>query len=276
MNMDYIVDVNEADFEYEVVAYSQNTPVVVDFWAPWCIPCKTLGPLLERLAEDANGAFRLARVNVDENQSLAMRFGVRSIPAVKAFQNGGVVAEFVGAQPEARVREFVRKLAPSPADLLLEKAGSLALLHEWSQAETTYRQILEEEPDQTAALLGLAKALLAQGHSDEPASLLERFPASKEYGTAQVLLPLAEEMKAMNGAAADDEEPLAAAYGNALRLATRGNIPSALDGLLDILRQDKTFKNGQARKVYLGLLELLGEDDPQTRQYRADLSAVLF
>ncbi len=273
----YIVDVNESDFEYEVVAYSQNTPVVVDFWAPWCVPCKTLGPLLERLAEDAKGAFRLARVNVDENQNLAVRFGVRSIPAVKGFLHGGVVSEFVGAQPEPKVREFIRGLAPSPADLLLEKANSLASLHQWAQAETTFRQALEEGSRDSGALLGLAKSLLGQGRTDEARPILERFPVSKEFNTAQSLLPLAEAMDDFKrGKVDEDEDGLAAAYHNALRLASRGNIPSSLDGLLDILRQEKNYRSGNARKVFLGLLELLGEDDPQTRQYRSDLAMVLF
>jgi putative thioredoxin len=275
MTSDFIVDVNEQDFEYEVIAYSQNTPVVVDFWAPWCIPCKTLGPQLEGLAEEAKGGFRLARVNVDDNPNLAIRFGVRSIPAVKAFQSGQVVTEFTGAQPEARVREFIRNLAPSAADLLLEKAASLTLLHQWAPAEQTYRQILEESAAQPAALLGLAKVIVAQGRTDEALQILEHFPASKEYGTAQLVLPLAIAMADLKRSAADDDDA-SASYWNALRLASRGNIPSALDGLLDILRQDKAFRGGQARKVYLGLLELLGENDPQTRQYRADLASVLF
>ena len=103
----YIITVTEADFEYEVVAFSQQLPVVVDFWAEWCVPCKTLGPLLEKLADEAQGSFRLAKVDVDSSPNLALRYGVRSIPNVKAFRDGQVVAEFVGAQPEPRLREFV-------------------------------------------------------------------------------------------------------------------------------------------------------------------------
>lgn len=276
MTSGYVLDVNEPEFEYEVVAYSQNTPVVVDFWAPWCGPCKMLGPLLERLAEEARGGFRLARVNVDENQSLAMRFGVRSIPAVKAFQHGQVVAEFVGAQPEPRVREFIRNLAPSAGDLLLEKANSLARQHEWASAEKTFRQVLENTQGQAGAELGLAKSLIAQGKAAESLAILPRIPASKEYSGAQLLIPLAEAMDGMKRGPAADGDPLASAFENALRLVSRGNIYSALDGLLDILRQDKNYRDGQARKVYLGLLELLGEEDPQTRQYRSDLTMLLF
>jgi thioredoxin len=108
----FIVDVSEADFEYEVLSYSQNIPVVVEFWATWCQPCKQLGPMLERLTEEAQGSFRLARVDVDANPNLALRYGVRSVPTVKAISQGQVVGEFAGLQPETRVRDFLARLAP--------------------------------------------------------------------------------------------------------------------------------------------------------------------
>lgn len=276
MASQYIVNVNESDFEYEVLAYSQETPVVVDFWAPWCGPCKMLGPLLERLADESQGAFRLAKINVDDNQNLAIRFGVHGIPAVKAFRSGQVVSEFTGAQPEPRVREFIRALAPTENDLQLEKGNSLAGLHQWKTAEGTFREVLEHDTNQPAALLGLARALLGQGLGTEARQILEKFPASKEYAAAQNLLPLAEALASLKHAGVEEDNETAAAFNNALRLAARGNIPSALDGLLDLLRGDKNARSGQVRKVYLGLLELLGADDPQTRQYRSDLALVLF
>ena len=118
MASDNIVDVTEANFQYEVISYSENTPVVVDFWAEWCRPCKTLGPLLERLAHEAQGSFRLARVDVDANPNLALHYGVRSIPTVKAFSQGEVVGEFSGLQPEGRIREFLSRITP-PSPLAL-------------------------------------------------------------------------------------------------------------------------------------------------------------
>lgn len=249
---------------------------MVDFWAVWCGPCKMLTPILEKLAEEAKGAFRLAKVNVDENPNLALRFGVRSIPAVKAFQNGQVVSEFTGAQPEPRVREFIRSLAPSQGDLAQEKAESLLDLHQWSSAEKDFRKILEQTPGQPPALLGLAKSLLPQGRSSEAAGILRTFPSSREYATAQLMLPLADAFNDLSQGNLPEDDPLGAAFHNSLRLASRGNIPSALDGMLDILRQDKQYMNGKARQVFLGLLELLGEEDPQTRQYRSELASVLF
>jgi putative thioredoxin len=278
MASDFIVDVNEADFEYQVIAYSKNIPVVVDFWAEWCSPCKILGPMLERLALEAQGSFRLAKVNVDENPNLAIRYNVRSIPTVKAFQDGGVVAELVGLQPEPRLRDFIQDLAPSQSSLALEKAFSLLEMQEPQSAEEAFRSVLDQSPQSTAAMLGLAKSLLLQGEIEEGRYLLDNFPASKEYSASELLRPLASALEREENEVLelDEVEPDEASYRNALRLVTHGNIPAALDGLLDVLRQDKQYRDGEARKVFLALLELLGENNPLARQYRNELASVLF
>jgi putative thioredoxin len=258
---DYIIDVTETDFEYQVIAYSQQTPVVVDFWANWCVPCKALSPVLEKLAKEAN---------------LAVRFNVRGIPAVKAFRDGQVVSEFTGLQPEVRVRDFIRALAPSKADLLLEKAHTLLDMRQPASAEKEFRRALDESPDNPAALLGLIKSLLLQGRVGEAEPLLNSFPASKEFGSAENLHPLAEAMGKMQKAASSGNDPLEPAYANALRLAGRGNVMAAMDGLLDILRQDKHYQHDEARRVMVALFELLKADDPLTRQYRNEFASVLF
>ena len=277
MSSEYIIDVNDADFEYEVVSYSQNTPVIVDFWATWCKPCKTMDPILERLVIEAQGAFRLARVDVDQNPNLAMRFSVRNIPTVKAFSGGVVVSEFVGAQPEARLREFISKITPpSPLSLALEKAESLLRGHQWSEGEKTYRSILEQEPGNPSALLGLSKIVLGLGKASEAVEILHDFPASKQYNDAEVLMPYANTLLAYQNNKLDDESDLDAAFHNSIRLASRGNFAAALDGLFDILRQDKKFRNGKARLVALSLFEIMGEDDPNIRQYRSELASILF
>lgn len=279
MSPDYIVDVSEADFEYEVLAYSQNVPVVVDFWAEWCRPCRDLKILLMRLADEAQGRFRLARVNVDENPNLALRYGVRSLPTVKAFVNGQVVAEFVGLIPETRLREFLERLQPpSPTALKLEKAESLLVEGEWAAAEDLFREVLEEDGEDPRALLGLAKALLAQGKGYEGLAILEAFPSSRQYAQAMLLKPYAQALVELRQRREieDESDELAAAYWNAIRLASRGNLLAALDGLLDILRQDKRYREDQARQVVLSLLEILGEENPLTRQYRNELALILF
>jgi putative thioredoxin len=277
MSSDFIIDVNDADFEYEVVAYSQNIPVIVDFWATWCKPCKVMDPILERLVIEAQGAFRLARVDVDQNPTLAMRFSVRNIPTIKAFSGGVVVSEFVGAQPEARLREFVAKITPpSPLSLALEKAESLLKGHQWSEGEKTYRSILEQEPGNPSALLGLSKIILGQGKASEAVQILHNFPASRQYNDAEVLMPYADALMAYQNNKMDDTTDRDVAFRNSIRLASRGNFPAALDGLFDILRQDKKFRNGKARLVALSLFEIMGEDDPNIRQYRSELASILF
>jgi len=271
-----VINVTEGDFEYQVLAYSQQMPVVVDFWAEWCIPCRTLGPLLEKIAGEWSGAFRLAKVDVDANPNLAMQYKVHSIPAVKAFKDGKVVSEFTGLIPEPRIREFIRSLVPSEIDLALEKAENLYKLNQWGKAEQAYRDVLAKNSEHPAARLGLVKTLLMQGDSGEALPILQNFPASREFNTAQSLLPLASALEDLNGGLSSSEDPLDAAFYRSLRLVERGNIPAALDGLLDILRENKRYRGGEARKVFLGLLELLGNEDPLTREYRQELSAVLF
>ncbi len=277
MASNFIVEVNETDFEYEVLTYSKNVPVLVDFWAGWCRPCKILGPLLEKLAVEAGGAFRLAKLNVDENPNLALRYHVRSLPTVKAFSEGEVVGEVVGLQPEARMREFIAKLTPpSPTTLALEKADSLLTAHQWQEAEKMYRSTLQQNPELSAALLGLAKSLLAQGKTRDALEILRAFPASRHYARAELLLPLAEAMLAAQEKRLSSESDLDATLANSLRLAGRGNLDAAADGLLDILRQDRHYRHDLARQIMLGLLELMGEENEPTRQYRNELAAILF
>jgi putative thioredoxin len=274
---DFIVDVTEANFEYEVLAYSAQTPVVVDFWAEWCSPCKILGPMLERLAQEAQGAFRLAKVNVDENQNLALRYAVRSIPIVKAFRDGKIIAELVGAQPEPRLREFLRTIAPSKNDLLLEKGFSLLDLQKPMEAEVVFRKVLDESPESAAAMLGLARSMLFQGRGKESYAILAHFPTSREFSSAEMLLPLVECLSKLEAHSLfEAENPLDAAFQNALRLVKRGNLEAAMDGLLDILREDKHYRDELARRVMLGLLETLGANNPVARQYRNELALVLF
>jgi len=225
---------------------------------------------------EAKGGFRLAKLNVDLNQNLAIRYNVRSIPAVKAFRNGSIVSEFTGVQPEPRLREFIRLIAPHPADLTLEKGTSLLESGQWIPAREAFQKVLAELPQSPTALLGLAKCLLAQGHPVEANNILKNIPPSREYSAGEILKPLINALLRIQNGEPYFDDPLLAAYQRALRLVTRGNIEAALDGLLDILRQDKRYRDGEVRQVILGLFELLGEKNPLTSQYRQEMASILF
>jgi putative thioredoxin len=277
MATDNKIDVNELNFEYEVIAYSRNIPVLVDFWAEWCKPCQALSPLLEKIVDEANGGLRLAKVNIDQNPNLALQFNVRSIPTVKAFIDGQVAGEFSGILPESRLRDFIGRLTPpSPLDLDIEKGQGLLANHDWSEAESVLRKALEQRPESVSIQLGLAKALLAQDKPEEALDLLKTIPSGREYNQAQLLLPYAESLLQFKQDLLPDENSLDAIFRNSLRLAGQGKFPPALDGLLDILRADKRFRDGLVKQVILGILELMGEDDPQTRSFRTELATVLF
>jgi putative thioredoxin len=275
-NSEFIIDVSEADFEYKVLIYSQTVPVLVDFWAEWCAPCRILGPLLERLAQEAAGGFRLAKINVDENPGLARRYNVSSIPMVKAFRDGQVVSEFTGALPEPRIRDFLRALAPSPMDLLLEKGYGLIEMKQWGNAEKVFSEYLVEYPNHSGAMLGLVKSILLQGRGAEALKLIRKFPDGKNFTRAESMLPLAGALARFQAGETYSEDPLEAAYLNALRLVARGNHAAAMDGLLDVLRQNKHFRDGEVRRVMVGIFELLGDENPLTQQYRSELAMVLF
>ena len=277
MTPEYIIEANEINFEYEVMAFSKNVPVLVDFWAEWCQPCRVLSPMLEKLVNEANGSLRLAKVNIDQNPNLAIQFNVRSIPTVKAIVEGQVTSEFVGAQPESRLREFISKLTPpSPQELHLEKARGLLASKDWSGAEKVLRNALSQNPNLGAAHLGLAKILLAQGKAEEALSQLDEIPVGREFSAAGLVRPFALALKDLADGSLIKENDLDAVFANSLRLAGQGKFPVALDGLLDILRQDKRYRNKLAHNVILGILEIMGNDDPQTREYRAELASVLF
>jgi len=277
MTADFIITVNELNFEYEVVSYSMNTPVVVDFWAEWCQPCKVLGPILERAITETGTSMRLAKVNIDQNPNLAMQFAVRSIPTVKAFVQGAVVNEFVGAQTPDRVRAFLDTLAPpSPIDLAVEKASSLLIGGSWQEAETIFRDALKNRPNSSNGLLGLAKSLIAQGKSTEALEFLREFPASREFSRAKSLIPLAESLENFKQGKLPDQDEDDAAFRNAIRLISKGNLPAAMDGLLGILRRNKRYRDGIAHQSALSMLEMFGEDNSLTFEYRKELSNILF
>lgn len=271
-----IIDISEETFEFEVINYSAEIPVVLDLWAPWCVPCRVQSRDLARLAHEADGSFRLARMNVDDQTKLAARLKVQQVPALKAFVDGRVVAEVSGVLSEHSLRAIIDRILPKAGNLLLEKGKSLMMQGDLAGSEEALTQYVYESHGEPAGLLALARVLLWQGRAQDALSILNSFPASSEFKTAKSLLPLAKAYASFDSLPQLSANPLEAAYRNSLRLAKNGKIEIALDGFLDILRKDKHFRDGQLHEIYLALLEVLGESYPTIRQYRDDLSNVLF
>jgi putative thioredoxin len=279
-----VIDVGDDDFASRVLEASKRTPVVVDFWAPWCGPCRALGPLLERLAAEHAGAFLLAKVNVDEAPRVAQRHGVRSIPTVLGVRDGAVVAEFVGAQPEPIVRRFLAALLPSEADELARAAEALARAGDEAGAEAKLREALERDARHPRALLTLARALGERGEVTEALALLERITGGEaELAEAE---KLAASLR-MSEAPAQDESALrarverepgdpAARLALGRLLAARGHHEAALEELLAAVKQDAQLDDGAARKAMLDLFAVLGGDHPLTQRFRSELARALF
>lgn len=250
-----IIEVNESNFQSEVVQRSHNVPVVVDFWAPWCGPCRMLGPILERLASEPDSNFVLAKVNSDQNPQLSFQYNVRGIPAVKGFRNGRVVDEFVGAQPEPMVRQFIQRLT----------AG-------FRRPEPARQQGANGHG--AAARLRQGRELLKQGRGCEAQNELQNFPASPEREQAQRLLPVAQFLcQVSRGTAAAGHSDLDGLYRQAADAVRRRQYSAALYQLLAALRQDSSYGNGQPRKVMEGLFELI-DDASLVQAYRQQLASM--
>jgi putative thioredoxin len=279
------VDVTEAEFEREVIQRSNSVPVVVDFWAPWCGPCRALGPVLERLARERQGQLVLAKVNVDEAQQLAAAFRIESIPAVKAFRDGRVVLEFDGLLPEPQLREFLDRVCPSAAEREAQEAREQEA-SDPAAAEAAYRRLLEGERPPDAARVGLARVLLARGEGAEAEELLKRLapggPEASEADRLTALLSLKERARGMPDEAelrrrvAADPEGAGARYELGCVLAAAGRYPEALGLLLSAAERDKKLAAEKVREVMVKLFQLVGVRSELAEEYRDKLRMVLY
>ncbi len=280
----FVIEVNEEDFQTEVIERSRQTPVVVDFWAPWCGPCRVLSPVLEGLAHENSGRFVLAKINVDENPSLAATYGVQGIPMVKAFKDGQAADEFVGAQPQPVVRQFIERLLPGEGDQKVSEGRTLLEAGKPKEAEETFRSVLAEQAEHPGAWLGLARALAEQGQEQGVLDALTHVPLGTPEGNEATRLR--QEMKLRAEAGSADEpalrarlaaapEDLEARYKLASLLAVQRCYEESLEQYLEVVRRNRSFNKGAAREAMLHLFDVLG-DDPLVRTYRNRLASVLF
>jgi putative thioredoxin len=280
MNQQTVIDVTERDFQVEVLDRSHEVPVVVDFWAPWCGPCRVLGPVLERLAAEHAGEFQLVKLNTDENPQLSTEFRIRSIPAVKAFRDGKLVDEFVGALPEAQIKAWLARLLPSEADRLTNEGLELATDGYANAAEDRFRQALALDVNHPKAIAALGRMLFERGETDEARTLLRRMPGDAEIGRLIAEIELkssgGSDLDRLQGEAETNPRDPGAQYALGAALAAAGDHTRALETLLTSVRLDKRFDDDVARKAMLRIFQLLGDGDPLTIEYRRRLSSVLF
>jgi len=280
----WTIDVNEENFEAEVLERSTEVPVMVDFWAEWCGPCKVLGPVLEKLADEYAGEFILAKVNVDENQGLAGAFGIQGIPAVKLFKDGDLASEFTGALPEPMLREFLSKFLPTAADKQALEAQALEEEDKTAEAKALYQTILESDPNHAKALLGLGRLAMNEGDSATALEHLDKVPmVADERKEADRLIA---RLNLQAGGTANEAalrekvkvEPnnIAARFELAQALAGAEKYEEALNEFLTIVKTDREFQDDGARKAMIQIFEVLGPDDPLTDKYRSELAKVLF
>jgi putative thioredoxin len=282
----YSFDASQADFEQQVVAASFQHPVVIDFWAPWCAPCKVLKPILEKLADEYGGKFKLAKVNSDENPEISARYAVRGIPAVKAMVDGQIVNEFTGALPESSVRDWLDKIIPSPAEELRREAQQLASTGDRAGALQLLAEATELDPDDEWVRVDAAELLLAQLDAEDAQRLLDTLKDPDILKDARVLQLKAQVRLAEMKEEGESEAKLAAAIkANENDLEARFKLANVLiasnrpaegmDQLLEIVRRDRKFRDDIGRKTLLDVFNLLGGQNELVPVYRRKLAALL-
>ena len=274
----YIFEVSAENFTAVVLEGSRARPVLVDFWAPWCGPCKTLTPILTKLAEEYRGKFILAKINTEEQQELAAQFGIRSIPTVRLFKNGQPVDEFMGALPETELRAFLDRHLPRESDRLVAQANQLAGQGDLEGAVRLMEEAKNSDPDNARVLIAYARLKAILGNTEEAERILAALPPEELENPevaglrAQLLFDrialTAAATEALQQRLATDPNDSEARYQLAARHVMEGEYESALEQLLALLLKDRDYGDGAARKGMLAIFEILGGNDPLVKRYR--------
>jgi len=287
---DLIKDSGDEAFEQDVLAASAKTPVIVDFWAPWCGPCKQLGPAIEKVVREAKGEVKLVKINIDEHPYFAQQLRVQSIPAVFAFKAGRPVDAFLGALPESDIRKFIKKLigekGPSPVEQALEQAKAALDEGDGATAAALYGQVLQHEPTNAKAAAGLAKCQIQAGALDDAAALLDKLSPEMAKDADVVAAKTALDVARQAEKAGDVAPLLAKLEQNPADHATRvelavalfagGDVEGAIDHMLDLYKRDRNWNDAAARTQLVKFFEALGNAHPATVQGRKRLSSLMF
>ena len=281
MTTNPVAESSDATFQQDVLQRSQERPVVVDFWAPWCGPCRVLGPILEQVAAEHGDDVDLVKVNTDENPQVASQYKIEGIPAVIAFRNGTPVNQFVGALPEPQVREFFETLVPNESDRRVAAATQLAVAGKIDDASAAFEEILQEDANNEGASLGLAMILAGGPEFERAATLITGWPNDPRAIIVGAVVNINRaatgvDQAAMESRLAADESDADAHYRLGCALAARQQWEASLDHLLAAVRLDRTVDDDGARLRMIDVFNVLGAENPITHDHRRRLGSVLF